>query len=300
VRPAAPDIYRNAPRGEGFSIRSREDVKSAWAAYKQGRTPPDAAKTSLSAPPAKEETPADAGTPREPARPQTRHSAPGDGRGGPASRSPSSAFERKPLFPIGPGAKKQEPRPKPEAPAERRVPPTSGIGKQPGSTQGKRYTPRRLRAVRSSGETDSIDVASLREELGIKGKKKEEGSGEIDLSAVPSNPQQKEIALQAFVRRVVPSTIHHQCLEVMLKKRLNYVMPNRLAREAGCKERDARRVLEDWKAAGIAQQDHEEVFQYVIAPSKIDLALIREFMTLWSDSDWHSKLLSWILEAESR
>ena len=149
----------------------------------------------------------------------------------------------------------------------------------------------------STGITDSIDLNALKEELGIEGGR---SSGAKHPEAVPSDPQQKDIALRAFIERVVPSRLHQQCLETLLRKRLGTVSAARLKQECGCREREAKRVLETWRSAGIVRQgsDEYEILQYQFTPSKADLALIREFMVMWEGPQTHNRLLGWILEHE--
>ena len=103
--------------------------------------------------------------------------------------------------------------------------------------------------------------------------------------------------MRAFIRRVVPSRLHHQLLTVAISQRLATVTPDRLAEAAGVRERDAKSVLESWKAAGIFRQD-DPMDPYQMAPSRADLAQMKEFLLLWNKADWHKKLLAWILEEE--
>jgi hypothetical protein len=284
-------VYARTPKGEGFSSRSKKDVASAWAAYRKGQKSG-----------AKKDEPADGAAPgggefapeggkkRGTRRPTAAVFATGD-----APKEPAPDPIGGSLFPVQPGRSRF---PKPE---ERAVPPTSGIGKQPDATAKKSFTPkhRRGRKAPPSEHSDSIDIASLKEELGITGKPKASAdAGAAD--AVPKDQRQKEIALRAFIKRALPSTLHQQSLEIILRKRLALISSQRLAQEVGCKEREARRVLDGWRAAGMARQDDPEIFQYTFVPAKADLALIREFLTLWSDAGWHQKLLTWILEEETR
>ena len=166
----------------------------------------------------------------------------------------------------------------------------------------KGYVPKRKRGLPSSGVTQTIDINDLKQELGIS-KEAKPGPGAAppegaDVAAVPTDEKQKAIALQAFVKRVVPSMLHQHALEVVLKKRLTVVSPTRLSEEVGCKEREARKILEEWRTSGVAKQEDPDVFQYAFMPPKADLALIREFLVLWNDPGWHNKLLGWILEAQ--
>jgi hypothetical protein len=316
-------IYKQAPRGEGYSVRSKEDVASAWAAYKKGKGPGGG--TAARRGPGKgavspDEQEAPQGQPAQPNHPLPSASASAASPGADSQKAPGSGGLTAAIFASGPpGSSPPAPSPtgsiqpgkplfpvgrKPKAggaPPERLVPPTSGIGKQPGATAKRAYRPKRNRSIGATGVTQSIDIDSLKEELGITGKPKgRQGQQDDDLpevEAVPKDEKQKEIAIRAFIKRVVPSMLHQHALEIVLKKRLSSISPTRLSEETGCKEREARRILEDWKGAGVARQDDPEIFQYMIIPSKPDLALIREFLTLWNDPEWHQKLLGWIIEA---
>jgi len=311
---APPDTnspYKQVPKGAGFSVRSKKDIASAWAAYKKGKAggatdkgkkpeepaaaeddrPKPSVAASSAAPPAEEDQSAKAsGGLSASIFSKKGEAAPASGP------NPIGDVEQpaKPLFPLR--GKKKAP---PKGEQERLVPPTSGLGKQAGGQAKRAYKPRRGRRNQSTGVTQSIDINSLRDELGIKGKKQKQAEAEqaeAEVAAVPKDARQKEIALKAFVTRVVPSMTHQHALEVILKRRLTTVSPKRLSEELGCKEREARKVLEDWKNAGVARQEDPEIFQYLVIPSKADLALIREFLTLWNDATWHSKMLGWIIE----
>jgi hypothetical protein len=201
-----------------------------------------------------------------------------------------------PLFPVA-GRKprrKKDIAKAAQAPAPKRQPP-------PLAKKG--YVPKRKRrGMQSSGVTQTIDINDLKQELGITGESKQQADAappaEGEVVAVPTDARQKEIALRAFIKRVLPSTLHQVCLETVLKKRLTVVSPTRLSEETGCKEREARRILEDWRKGGLAKQEDPTVFQYAFMPPKADLALIREFLVLWSDPTWHNRLLGWILEVQ--
>ncbi len=148
----------------------------------------------------------------------------------------------------------------------------------------------------SSGATQSINLEDLRAELGF-GSDSDASEG----LQVTSEEQRKTIELHAFVKRAIRSMLHQQCLDVILRKRLSLISASRLAKEVACRERDARRVLDDWKMAGIALVDADAVNpEYQFSPSKADLATIREFMVSWNDGDWHNKLLGWIIEEEHK
>lgn len=243
-------LYKDAPKGVGFSVRSKKDVALAWAAYKKG--------TQTNAP--------EAVVQGAPAEPQGLVVPPQD--------------TEKRLIP------RQQEESEPEL-----ATPTPAKVETPAAKAGFRLLRRR---TASSGVTQSIDIESIKAELGIN----KSGKTAAEPEPVPADPKYKEIALRAFIRRAIPSMLHHRCLEVTLKRRLTLSSPARLAQEVGCSEREARKVLENWKSAGLARQDDPEVFQYQFAPSKADLATIREFMVLWEDEEWHKKLLAWILEEE--
>jgi hypothetical protein len=188
---------------------------------------------------------------------------------------------------------------KPEAPSP---PPATPAGETPQRQShrpqpGTRRVQRRQR-FKSSGVTQQIDVSALKAELGLG------STGEKDAArpaaaapaeAVPPDEKRKEVALRAFIKRVVPSPAHQRCLDATVRRHLTLVTPRRLAEGTGLREREARRVLDDWRAAGLARATDEEGYQFEFRPSRADLALVREFMVLWADPDWHNRLLGWIL-----
>lgn len=263
--------YKQAPKGEGFSRRSKTEVASAWAAHRKGQGAP-----------APEEAPA---PPPQP---------------GPARANPLAAL-------VGPR--------KPEkADVPPRQPVTLGIGISPGALEKPRkkqkkpqkagedvQPPKRLykrQKYRSTGATQHIDVSALREELGIDSRAKSGAASRAD--AGPADEKQKEVAMRAFIRRAIRSTLHQQCLDIVLRRRLTVVSAARLAEEATCREKNARRVLEDWKEAGLMVQESTGYdLQYRFSPGRADLATVREFMILWNESEWHNRLLGWIIEEES-
>ena len=141
----------------------------------------------------------------------------------------------------------------------------------------------------------SIDVDALRDELGLgAGREPEPEVAE----GVSQDPMEKEIALREFVRRVVPTFLHQQILTVMFRQGLTSVDPGGLARAIGVKVRDVTRVLDDWNALGILDQEGGDAYR--VAPPGAELALIREFLSLWSRPDWHNRLLGWITQAAAR
>jgi len=166
---------------------------------------------------------------------------------------------------------------------------------QPKGPPKKRYKKKR-RKFASSGATQSINLEDLRAELGIEGK-----AGEPEGPQMSSDEQRKSVELQAFVKRAIRSMLHQQCLDVVLRKRLKRLTSSALAREATCRERDARRVLDDWKSAGITLVDEDAVVpEHQFSPSRADLSTIREFLVAWNDAEWHNKLLGWIIEEEHK
>lgn len=287
VRLPEAATYKPAPKGEGFSVRSKKDVASAWAAYRKG-APPAQAKPAGA--------PASRGAP-EAAVPPPAPDLPGGGAAGPDLR-PAPALKPRELrdLPVTPPEPSGAPRDAAGRLAAGRSP---GLRDRPGAekeTRQKGFTPT-WRRIASSGVTQQIDIESIKAELGID---KKEDTPPAEPEAVPRDAKQREIALRAFIRRVLPGTVYQRCLEATLKRRLTLASPARLAEEAGISEREAKRVLDDWRSAGVVRQDDPEIFQYQFAPSKADLATIKEFMTLWQDDDWHRTLLGWIVQEEAR
>ncbi len=85
-----------------------------------------------------------------------------------------------------------------------------------------------------------------------------------------------------------------------LRQRLTLLTPSRLAQEAACRDKEARRVLGDWKSGGLIVPRGEEYGEpeYDFSPSRADLATIKDYMTLWNNPEWHNKLLGWIIQEE--
>lgn len=239
----AEAVYGKAPKGEGFGVRSKKDIASAWAAHREGKGP----EPSKPAPP--------------PAQPEKPAAEPPEVRPGPVMYGGGTRQERS----------KPKPKPKPTAPGWRR-------------------------RLRSTGVTSEIDVESLRRELGIE---KSKSGPKKEAAPAPADPEKtKEVALRAFVRRIVRSRLHQQCLDTVLRRRLTTMTPGQLASSVGCREREAKRVLEDWRSGGIVRRT--ELEPYTLSLPKADMAAVREFMVLWDDHEWHQKLLRWILEEEGR
>ena len=331
----AAAFYKDAPKGSSFGARSKEDVASAWAKVRDqsGRDGPAGTPAAGPQAPAARPQPGPqsgtggagrelpgpqsgtGGAGRELPGPQSgaggagrelpgpRSGAGGAGRELPGPQSGTGGAGRELPGPqSGAGAAPVEQAPGPGGPAQRGP---FGRRTQPGAP-GQRNVQKkgfkRSRHFASSGVTQSIDVGALKAELGIKEGGKSSGAGDAQVGeAVPKDPRMKEIALRAFVQRIVPSRLHQQCLDRVLRRRLGTMSAAQLSQECGCKERDAKRVLDTWRSGGIVRQSGDELDfqpQYQFAPSKADLALTREFMIMWSDARWHSKALGWILEVE--
>jgi hypothetical protein len=242
-------MYKRAPKGEGFSIRSKTDVASAWAAHRKGEAAP-APKQPMAEARAEPENrlanligqvDAETAAEKEP----------------PPQRSPVNPLER--LMRSKTGG-----RAKPQAGGPGRG--KGGVVKQP-AEERKPFVPAKRRFA-SSGMTQSINVDDLRAELGIGSKPEKE-------EAAPSQAKQKAMTL---------------------------LSPFRLAQQAACRDKEARRVLMDWKSGGlIVPRDGEDDFgepEYDFSPSRADLATIRDYMTLWNNPEWHNKLLGWIIQEE--
>jgi len=332
-------FFKEAPKGEGFSRRSKSEVAAAWAAKKKGGKPAEGApsgKKEFTA----EDRLARIGGPLPPPPSPTEETLPGAGNPLAALVGPKGSRKGKPRPPGGPlagtvGPAKEGPPPGPgpgdSGPAPRGpIDPRVGLSRPPeekpaprqrdekkpakplvnplsalispkqrrGQPKGppkKRYKKKR-RKFAASGATQSINVDDLRAELGIESK----ASGPEAAETI-SDEKRKSIELQAFVRRAVRSMLHQQCLDVVLKKRLTTLTPSRLAEESACRERDAKRVLDDWKSAGIMLLEPDAMdSEYKFAPAKADLATVREFMVAWNDAEWHNKLLGWIIEEEHK
>jgi hypothetical protein len=291
-------VYARAPKGEGFSVRSKTAVASAWAQHRKGAGAGSAE--------AKD---------REPQQPEAGAPPPG----GPAARPSSPKSDLASL--VDPGAA-SEALPAPP-PGVGRVPQPMGFGSDgirervtPGRgarkaakkavQKKKRRKGYKRQRFTSSGVTQQIDVGALRSELGLGGGKATAAPSEGESKpgpepeAFPKGEKRKAAALQAFVKRVVPGRAYQQCLDVIIRRRLTATSPGRLAEEARCREREARRVLEHWPAEGLVRkgQDAYDLMQYQFAPNKADLDLIRNFMYLWNDAPWHQRLLTWMIEQE--
>ncbi len=334
-------FFKEAPRGEGFSRRSKSEVAAAWAAKKKGGKPDEGAPSGK-----KEFTAADRlariGGPLPPPPSSAEEKLPGTATGNPLAalvgpKKPRKDKSRPPRGPlagtVSPAKEGPPTRPSPEdsgpaprgpvdprvglsRPPEEEAPPRQRHDEKPsrppvnplsalispkqrrGQPKGppkNRYKKKR-REFAASGATQSINVDDLRAELGIESKAKDAQAAEA-----LSEEKRKSIELQAFIKRAIRSMLHQQCLDVVLKKRLMVLTPSRLAEESACRERDAKRVLDDWKSAGIMLLEPDAMNpEYKFAPTKADLATVREFMVAWNDTEWHNKLLGWIIEEEHR
>jgi hypothetical protein len=211
----------------------------------------------------------------------------------------------------GPAAERRKPR----APVElgvglrgKRPDEEGGRGRRGGKAADTKPVYKRQRFA-SSGVTQQIDVGALRAEMGLEGEAApplERGEAPRGGAAGPApeagrtapEGDEREASMRAFVRRVVPSRLHQQLLTAIIRQRLATVTPDRLAEAAGIREREARSVLESWCAAGVFRQD-DPVGPFQMAPSRADLAQMKEFLLLWNKADWHNRLLGWILEEEA-
>ncbi|MHC4504803.1 MAG: hypothetical protein ACYTFI_15970 [Planctomycetota bacterium] len=275
-------MYKRAPKGEGFSVRSKTDIASAWAAHRKGEAAPQPKQPMAEARAGPENRLADLI-----GRIDSETAAEDEP---PPKRAPVNPLERLMRSKTGGGTKPPPRSGGPDAPARGR----GGVVKQPGEER-KPFAPAKRRFA-SSGMTQSIDVDDLRAELGIGSKPQEEQE------AAPSQAKQKAVALQAFIKRIIRTTLHQQCLEIVLRRRMTLLSPFRLARQAACRDKEARRVLMDWKSGGlIVPRDEEDDYgepEYDFTPSRADLATIKDYMTLWNNPEWHNKLLGWIIQEE--
>ncbi|GAF78544.1 unnamed protein product [marine sediment metagenome] len=273
-------IYKRAPKGEGFSVRSKTDIASAWAAHRKGEGAPEPKQPMAEARAKPEDRLAQL---IGPVGPET--AAEGEP---PPQRAPVNPLER--LMRSKPGGRAKPPprSAQPSGPGRGR----GGVVKQ-SAEERKPFAPAKRR-FSPSGVTQSIDVDELRAELGIGSKPQGEEK------ATPSQAKQKAVALQAFIKRIIRTTLHQQCLEIVLRRRLTLLTPSRLAQEAACRDKEARRVLGDWKSGGLIVPRGEEYGEpeYDFSPSRSDLATIKDYMTLWENPEWHNKLLGWIIQEE--
>ena len=133
---------------------------------------------------------------------------------------------------------------------------------------------------------------------------KKKGEAPVEEEPVEAEPEVQEEHedvekhLQAFVARALRSRLHQQALEELVTNRITVIDSHELAKSLGAKEREVRRALDDWRACGIVKQLGSH--PYALSPGSKDLRMIKTFLKLWAQPNWHPKLLRMILAEESK
>jgi len=129
----------------------------------------------------------------------------------------------------------------------------------------------------------------------------EEGPAEGEPKAA-EKPEEKgedvDKLMESLVARALRSRLHQRTLEELIRNRITVIDSHELAKSLEAKERQVRRVLDDWRACGIVKQLGSH--PYGLSPGKKDLEAIKTFLKLWTQPAWHAKLLRRILAQESK
>lgn len=113
----------------------------------------------------------------------------------------------------------------------------------------------------------------------------------------PSKAEVRE-TVDAFVKRFVCSRTHQLVLESLLRAKATVADPKALARKLGLREKEVLRVLKDWRAKGLLRT--VDTFPFCYEPSSKDKEAAGLFVTAWRKPAEHGRLLSLILEMESK
>jgi len=103
---------------------------------------------------------------------------------------------------------------------------------------------------------------------------------------------------ERFVREVAKSRLHVRLLEIFDGKRLDIISVKSLADLTGESASAVAPVLADLTATGVLREAGGGTYNY--APSAEHTGDIRNFLRLWTDTRWHSELLSLILAREGK
>ena len=182
-----------------------------------------------------------------------------------------------------------------------------GAAASPARAARKRKTVRKAYKRRRYGQTEvtETDADVVKDDLGPtlerapeRLRRKPAAQKKRPTAAALQTDPQQEASLRDFIRRVVRSTLHQQILNMAIHQRLTRVTPETMAQAVGVTEREAGRVLEDWKSVGVFVQDAAGVCE--LRPSQEDLASMKEFLFLWNRDASRGKLMAWILEEEAK
>ncbi len=118
------------------------------------------------------------------------------------------------------------------------------------------------------------------------------------IGKAPGEPATDEQVMRSLISRVVRSRAHQQALDIVVKQKITNIDPKDLAALSGVAPREVKRVLEDWKLAGIVKSFPSAPYQ--LAPGRSDAEALRTFVRLWSQGPWREKLLEWIRTEEAK
>lgn len=110
--------------------------------------------------------------------------------------------------------------------------------------------------------------------------------------------EEQEEHLKHIIRHVVKSRTHEAVLDFLVKRRMNIVEPTEVAKGLALKDKQVRQILDDLRHTGIIKDIGTH--PYALSPSKKDLADLKFFFNKWQIPDWHSKMLTWILDQENK
>lgn len=118
------------------------------------------------------------------------------------------------------------------------------------------------------------------------------------LGKVPDAPADEEKVMRSLVSRAVRGRAHQQALDIIVKQKITNIDPKDLAALSGLKAGEVKRVLADWKNAGLVKSLPGAPFR--LAPGKSDAEALRTFVRLWAQGQWREKLLGWIRAEEAK
>jgi hypothetical protein len=156
----------------------------------------------------------------------------------------------------------------------------------PEDTSGKSgFVPSWKRKAQEQAE-EPVNEAEKQEDIF-----KEEGS-----AGPVQTIQEQEERLKHFIRHVVKSRTHEAILDFLIKRKMNIVEPMEVAKGLALKEKQVRQILDDLRHSGVIKDIGTH--PYALSPGKKELDDMKFFFIKWGDSQWHPKVLTWILAQE--
>ena len=126
---------------------------------------------------------------------------------------------------------------------------------------------------------------------------KQEGIFREEVSTGPAQTiQEQEERLKHFIRHVVRSRTHQAILDFLIKHKMGVVEPLEVVKGLTLKEKQVRQILDDLRHSGVIKDIGTH--PYALSPSKKELDDMKFFFNKWGDSQWHPKILAWILDQE--